>query len=314
MKHIYLIDSENVGKRFIDQLDIVKKNDQIYIFSSPHTAKIEFSDGLKMRRAECDISVIECCNGSANALDFQLTTFLGLRIKSSPKSMYHIVSGDTGFGAAVKFLNCMGYKVCLEPEITRQEYQSDKNIGTGGLIESTLTGTKIQRADGVTIILDDILTDRCKTFVYARIKSDKLINKYFISKNTGLTPESTHKEYSEKILGSVDWGSSPGLILGKLNMLSKMENQLGTEYNYLVLKSLVKKDNISVKDVFLKIIASIVYEATNSNRVNEHINKLEMQNKTCIKSLLKQNFELFLNKDATKFTCNASIPEVKHEK
>jgi len=58
-----------------------------------------------------DPEFIHCENGTENALDFQLTTYLGFLASKNPKDHLVVISKDKGFDAVIHFWTERGYQV-----------------------------------------------------------------------------------------------------------------------------------------------------------------------------------------------------------
>lgn len=109
-KKIYLVDTENVGKKWMLIIPELKKHDEIILFYTDFPINYKLSDIEKI--SECKkINFIHCFNGSANALDFQLTAMLGYMSKNNKKCEYIIVSDDSGYDAIIKFMRTIGVNV-----------------------------------------------------------------------------------------------------------------------------------------------------------------------------------------------------------
>ena len=104
LKHIYLVDCENVGANY----EVAVKDDyyQAYYFTSGNK-HINFE--LKPNEFELHYTH----NGCKDALDFIINTYLGYLVAKHPKSktIYHIISKDTGFDNMAGFWGEQGYRV-----------------------------------------------------------------------------------------------------------------------------------------------------------------------------------------------------------
>lgn len=296
MKHIYLIDTENVGRTFLDKLSILQKCDKVYIFYTANSCRIDFMDGMRLKNAVCSIEVLEVSNGTPNALDFQLVSYLGLIVKSSPKSYYHIVSNDSGFNASAKFLGCFGYRVVLESEITRV---SPELADCRGLIEVGTSGTVITRADGVKIELCEILGEQLKCFIAHRVSDRKMIGNYFIKR--GNTDNSGVSGARSCLLSKFNFKQSSNLALKGINNIATSESKLASEYNYILIKGECKKSKLLFKDTILRLAGFIVYESNNINNMNMYLNYIEASNKVKLKEIVHDNIDLLMNKEAQLF-------------
>lgn len=105
----YLIDTENMGRDWVELLD--KHENAIYhIFYTEKSPAIPIECIERMMEKQESIKFIKCYTG-ANALDFQLVTQLGYMLATMPEDHYHIVSRDTGYDAVVKFWGERGIAV-----------------------------------------------------------------------------------------------------------------------------------------------------------------------------------------------------------
>lgn len=108
----FLIDFENVRTEGIKDFQGVQKGDSIIVFYSENCKTVTldilnkiFDLGLKYKGFCVKV-------GTKNALDFQLTSYLGYLIgQETPDACYHIVSEDRGFEAAVNFWQEQGISV-----------------------------------------------------------------------------------------------------------------------------------------------------------------------------------------------------------
>ncbi len=67
----------------------------------------------KINACKAQFNLTEVKTGKANALDFQLVTYLGYLIAMAPKNNYYIVSQDKGFKSACQFWKERGLNVSL---------------------------------------------------------------------------------------------------------------------------------------------------------------------------------------------------------
>ncbi len=102
MSKIYFIDSENVGDNWISLLDTVTEDDEILVFYTDNSPRMNYKNVIELVGSSKKISFIECCEGN-NALDFQLCTELGFRVHDMADSEFVIVTDDTGYDAVVKY-------------------------------------------------------------------------------------------------------------------------------------------------------------------------------------------------------------------
>lgn len=138
------------------------------------------------------IQSIHCYNKTANALDFQLCSYLGYLIRGGSKSSYCILTNDKGFDAAVSFWAEKGIKIYRHslaaeigyPDKTRVGYMP--NLGAILSLKANNPDLKtiekiIKESDSVAVVLNKITTvlgtrtgkNYCK-------KLEKHLKKYYL--------------------------------------------------------------------------------------------------------------------------------------
>lgn len=99
----YLIDFENVGSDGLCGTEQLTENDNVIIFYSTNSGKIS----MKMHQCICtsraNFKYFEISAGGKNALDFQLSTFLGFLLAKSENEEFFIISKDRGFQHVITF-------------------------------------------------------------------------------------------------------------------------------------------------------------------------------------------------------------------
>jgi hypothetical protein len=105
LKYIVLIDYENVHTSGLKGISHITEKDEIVIFYSVQQEEsIAF-----LRELRSDIQFAKIEKGGQNALDFQLTSYLGYVIHKAaceeelPRTRFMIISKDNGFNCAIKF-------------------------------------------------------------------------------------------------------------------------------------------------------------------------------------------------------------------
>ena len=108
----YMVDSENVGTKWIPYLkENIKKTDRVFLFYTDKSPTIPCGKLNDLTLFIHQIQSIHCYNKTANALDFQLCSYLGYLIRGGSKSSYCILTNDKGFDAAVSFWAEKGIKI-----------------------------------------------------------------------------------------------------------------------------------------------------------------------------------------------------------
>ena len=102
MKKIYLVDSENVGDIWVPLLVSSQPEDVILVFYTQKSPHMNYENVRMLKEAKKEATFVKCFEGS-NALDFQLVTELGYRLRADAECEYVIVSNDTGYDAVVRY-------------------------------------------------------------------------------------------------------------------------------------------------------------------------------------------------------------------
>lgn len=103
----HLIDTENIPIKWIQLLES-EENDEVLLFrlgDSNNKNYISFDDLVNINNKNLSIDIIECFHGKPkmNALDFQLSSYLGFLICNHPHDKFIIYSNDTGFEPMIEF-------------------------------------------------------------------------------------------------------------------------------------------------------------------------------------------------------------------
>lgn len=106
MKQTYFIDSENVNDLWVNLLDTTAEDAELLVFYTKGSPHMSYSSVRRLKESKREVTFIKCYEGT-NALDFQLVTELGYRLRELQESgeAYEmiLVSNDNGFTAAVNY-------------------------------------------------------------------------------------------------------------------------------------------------------------------------------------------------------------------
>ena len=100
---IFLIDYENVHDKGLNGIKNCNEGDLVYIFYTKGEEKLPIEMVKLLNDSKAKLSYIKAENGSKNALDFQLSSYLGYLISKYPKEKFHVISGDKGYEVLIKF-------------------------------------------------------------------------------------------------------------------------------------------------------------------------------------------------------------------
>lgn len=114
---IFLIDFENVHNDGLFGIDTLTEDDEIVIFYSINADSISFEMLHKLMFCKAKLNYFKIRRGGKNALDFQLSSFLGYKLHENPTAEYFLISKDNGFDFVIDFWS-YGY-VDINPNIKR---------------------------------------------------------------------------------------------------------------------------------------------------------------------------------------------------
>lgn len=104
MRDIYLIDFENVASEGLSGITNLSEEDQVIIFYSNNSNRISMKMHIQIGKSVCKLDYFEILVGGKNALDHQLSTWLGYLIGTgAAERNYYIVSRDMGYRHVTNF-------------------------------------------------------------------------------------------------------------------------------------------------------------------------------------------------------------------
>lgn len=102
--NIFLIDYENVNSIGLNGIDLLTKDDKVYLFYSENANSINIDIMNIIVKGNFSFKNFKLNKSDKNALDFQLVLFLGTMIKSKKSSTnFYIISHDNGYQSAIDF-------------------------------------------------------------------------------------------------------------------------------------------------------------------------------------------------------------------
>lgn len=101
----YFVDFENVGSAGLSGISKSNLNatDVFYVFYSDNSKNITIDLYKEIQKVTAKIIFVKVKVGSANALDFQLSSYLGYLIKENPEKKFFIISKDKGYDSVCDF-------------------------------------------------------------------------------------------------------------------------------------------------------------------------------------------------------------------
>lgn len=108
----FFVHFENVNSDGIKDLSGVKEGDEFIIFYSEKCKSISIEIIEKILRMKVNLKCFKIKNGAKNALDFQLSSYLGFAIGQVEKdSNFFIVSEDRDYDSVLDFWRKQGVKI-----------------------------------------------------------------------------------------------------------------------------------------------------------------------------------------------------------
>lgn len=119
----YLVDYENVHSNGLDGIHKLDADCKVCIFYSRNASHITSGLNMSIRESRAKITYHHVEAGTKNALDFQLSSYLGELIteNSGHECEYYIVSRDGGFSGLVPFWKEKGITLKVIPDIGGHE-------------------------------------------------------------------------------------------------------------------------------------------------------------------------------------------------
>lgn len=103
VERVYLVDLENVGWGALIDANQLGPNEVVYIFVTDMVGDLPVNVSRSLFSSEATIELVEAENGYSNALDFQISCFLGIKLMEYEDAEF-IISADKGYRALKSFV------------------------------------------------------------------------------------------------------------------------------------------------------------------------------------------------------------------
>ena len=154
---IYLVDYENT--HYLGGISGLSANDTVVVFYTQNSSSLSFDAHKEILQAQAKILYKYVDNGGKNALDFQLSTYLGCLIveKQADEQQLDIVSKDKGFFYVSKFWEReKGIRVTVVPSLTEQpkakQQQSAREEAQTATIGQIVAATVVEQGETVETV------------------------------------------------------------------------------------------------------------------------------------------------------------------
>lgn len=121
MKKTFLIDTENIGKKWLELLESADFDTHIYVFYTENSNTLfGLSELTVLSKTKAIVDIIKCDVSGKNSLDFQLSTYLGYLIAKDNNTSYLIVSNDKGYQSVIDFWKKKYKYLDIEPLLSSE--------------------------------------------------------------------------------------------------------------------------------------------------------------------------------------------------
>lgn len=125
----YLVDYENVKTQGLNGVNKLPKEDVVCIFYSENADNLTFGLHRRLNESKANIIFQKVEVGHKNALDFQLSSYLGYIIHENLDTPYeyYIVTKDKGYESLANYWKKRKINVSLVVDVAKQSEQSAQN-------------------------------------------------------------------------------------------------------------------------------------------------------------------------------------------
>lgn len=130
---VWLIDTENIPKKWVKTVYFKTKRDKLIIFLGPEATCMSLKE-LQVFLTKYPANQVEFCNSNAgkNSMDFHIAAKLGSLCTTGKKSHYIIVSGDKGYDGLIQTMCengfCVSRMTCDAAPAQKESPETVKSI------------------------------------------------------------------------------------------------------------------------------------------------------------------------------------------
>ena len=184
----YLVDFENVKIDGLKDMKGVGEGDSMIIFYSENCKSITLDVIDSIMALKLDYSSFKVKVGSKNALDFQLTSYLGYLIgKYGSDAVYHIVSEDKGFAFVADFwkeqninVDCISLKnpapAKKKEAVKAEPKKAEAKKTTSEKKKNKIPNENLATLDEITALIDKKNQPEAVLKIFNQYKSKTAIN------------------------------------------------------------------------------------------------------------------------------------------
>ena len=123
-KNYYLVDYENVHKAGLNGIEELHRTDTVIIFYSENADSLSFELHHYLANTKAVVKYIKVDTDGKNALDFQLSSYIGYLIGRNEHCKCYIVSNDKGYYNVQDFWLKRDAKIkivsCVKPQVNNK--------------------------------------------------------------------------------------------------------------------------------------------------------------------------------------------------
>lgn len=125
----YLVDYENVKTQGLNGVNKLPEEDVVCIFYSENADNLTFGLHRRLNESKANIIFQKVEVGHKNALDFQLSSYLGYIIRENENKPYdyYVVTKDKGYESLVNYWRKKKVNVSLVVDVAKQSEQGAQN-------------------------------------------------------------------------------------------------------------------------------------------------------------------------------------------
>ncbi len=153
----FLVDYENVHMAGLEGIKKLSDSDTVYIFYSENADSLTFDTLRLLSETKAKTEYIKVKTDGQNALDFQLSSFLGYLLGQHEDARCYIVSRDKGFANVQIFWYGQGKRVRLIPCIAERKRNPLKRADVERVLEDLENFTPEEKAT-----ITDVVWERLK--------------------------------------------------------------------------------------------------------------------------------------------------------
>lgn len=171
MGNLFLIDYENVGSDGLNGIEKLSEKDEVMVFYSFKSNNLTWDAYKKIQLTKATFNINRVNVGSENALDFQLSSYLGYLIGQDMNRRIYVISADKGYDYVLNFwknrLECKN----LFRGISINSFIEEDLLDNRAAIKKIFTSVDENISEKELDILEDLLKNNKKDKIHNFMQS-----------------------------------------------------------------------------------------------------------------------------------------------